>query len=69
MAQFARDTFKATSFPAAAVAVEHMPAIAQAPQQEEIDFDNMVNDDSWLNELDAFAYVPLARGVEQAGWM
>jgi hypothetical protein len=69
MAQFARDTFKAASYPAAAGAVENMPAIAQAPQQEEIDFDNMVNDDSWLNELDAFAYVPLARGVEQAGWM
>ena len=69
MAQFARDTFKAASYPAAVGVVEDMPAIAQAPQQEEIDIDNMINDDSWLNELDAFAYMPLARGVEQAGWM
>jgi hypothetical protein len=28
----------------------------------------MINDDSWLNELDAFAIMPLATGVDQSGW-
>ena len=68
VAQFAREAFKAASLPAEITAPEDLPAIAEAPRQEEFDLENMVNDDSWLNELDAFALMPLARGVEQSGW-
>jgi hypothetical protein len=66
VAQFARETFKA----AAVSAPEDLPAIAEAPQGEDFDLENMVVDDSWLNELDAFALMPLpmTREVEQTGW-
>lgn len=70
VAQFARETFKAASMPAAMAvpAPEDLPAIAEAPREVDFDLESMVVDDSWLNELDAFALMPLAKGVEQEGW-
>jgi hypothetical protein len=68
VAQFARETFQAASLPATNTALEEIPTIAEAPRPEHFDLENMINDDSWLNELDAFAIMPLATGVDQSGW-
>lgn len=68
VAQFARETFGAASLPTEIPTPEDLPAIAEAPRQEDFDLENMINDDSWLNELDAFALMPLARGADQSGW-
>ena len=58
LAEFARGTFKAASFPAVMTLSMDVPAIEEPPERPEIDLENMLNDDSWLNELDTFASMP-----------
>lgn len=68
LAQFARETFKPDSFPKQRPASADTPSIAEPPQQQEVDLHNMLNDDSWLNQLDAFTSKPVLDSAVQAGW-
>lgn len=68
VAQFARDTFKAASSPTTMAPAPDFPAIAEAPRPQRVDLDDILDVDSWLNELDTFASVPLPSGVVEFGW-
>ena len=72
MTHFApRNTFRTASSPAAIAVAANMSAIAEPVRRQESDLLAILDDDSWLSELDVFANMPTTisdRGPVQTGW-